>query len=244
MTDQQFGSLIRAVRLKQRLRQSDVAVRAGVSQATVSRIERGHLGRLSVETVRMVAAALDIRADFIGRWRSGDLDRLMSARHSALSESVVRAFPGTGWLIAPEVSFSIYGERGIIDLLAWNPARRALLVIELKTEIVDVNELVGTFDRKIRLGARIAREHGWAVEPETAVSAWVIVTDSRTNRRRLEAHAAMLRAAFPIDGRAIRPWLRKPIGSIRCLSFWSPARRPGGEAVKRVSSRRTASMNR
>lgn len=244
MTDQQFGSLIRAVRIRQRWRQSDVASRSGVSQASVSRIERGHLGRLSVDTVRKVAAALEIRADFHGRWRGGDLERLISARHSALSESVVRAFPRPGWRIAPEVSFSIYGERGIIDLLAWNPTQRILLVIELKTEIVDVNELVGTFDRKVRLGTRIAREHGWAIEPDTTVSGWMIVTDSRTNRRRLQAHTAMLRAAFPIDGRAIRPWLRMPSGSIRCLSFWSLTRRPGGAAVKRVSQRRTASMNR
>ena len=46
-------------------------------------------------------------------------------------------------MLAPEVSFSIYGERGVIDILAWHPGRRALLIIELKTDIVDVNELVG-----------------------------------------------------------------------------------------------------
>ena len=50
------------------------------------------------------------------------------------------------------MSFSIFGERGVIDVAAWNAEHRALLVIELKTDIVDVNELVGTFDRKVRLG--------------------------------------------------------------------------------------------
>ena len=48
------------------------------------------------------------------------------------------------WVVRPEVSFSIYGERGVIDVLAWHPARRAILVIELKTELVDINELMGT----------------------------------------------------------------------------------------------------
>ena len=244
MTDQRFGSLIRAVRIRQRLRQSDLATRAGVSQKSVSRIERAHLGTLSLDTLRKVAATLDIRVDVQARWRGGDLDRLMNARHSALSESVVRALRRPGWIVAPEVSFSIYGERGIIDLLAWNQAKRALLVIELKTEIVDLNELVGTLDRKVRLAARIAREHGWAIEPETTISAWVIVTDSRTNRRRLQAHSAMLRAAYPIDGRAIRPWLGRPSAPVRCLSFWSSTRPADGAAIKRVSSRRTASMNR
>ena len=244
MTDQRFGSFIRVVRIRQRWRQSELATRAGVSQASVSRIERGHLGALSLATVRKVAAALDVRVDVLGRWRGGDLDRLMNARHSALSESVVRAVRRLGWIVAPEVSFSIYGERGIIDLLAWNQAKRALLVIELKTEIVDINELVGTLDRKVRLAARIAREHGWAIEPETTISAWVIVSESRTNRRRLQAHAAMLRAAYPIDGRAIRPWLARPGAPVRCLSFWPSTGRVDGVAVKRVSSPRTASINR
>lgn len=240
MTDQQIGGLFRTVRIRIRWRQSDLADRAGVSQSIVSRIERGHLDSLPLQKVRRVAAALDIRVDLVGRWRGGDLDRLRSARHSGLSESVIRALRRPGWILAPEVSFSIYGERGVVDLLAWNPEERILLVIELKTEIVDVNELVGTFDRKVRLAVEIAREHGWAIEPGTAVSAWVIVSESRTNRRRVQDHAAMLRAAYPIDGRGVRRWLAKPTGSIRCLSFWASPQRAAPAAVKRVRAQRSA----
>jgi transcriptional regulator with XRE-family HTH domain len=237
MTDQRFGGLIRVVRIRHRWRQSDLADRAGVSQSIVSRIERGHLDSVPVATTRRVAAALDVRVDLVGRWRGGDLDRLLNARHSALSESVIRALRRPGWILAPEVSFSIYGERGVIDVLAWNADERILLVIELKTEIVDVNELVGTFDRKVRLAVEIAREHGWAIEPGTSVSAWVIVSESRTNRRRIHDHAAMLRAAYPIDGRGVRRWLARPSGSIRCLSFWASPQRGAPTAVKRVKAR-------
>ncbi|MEA2632936.1 MAG: hypothetical protein QOE66_3155, partial [Chloroflexota bacterium] len=70
-----------------------------------------------------------------------------------------------GWILAPEVSFAIYGERRVIDILAWHPGRRALLLIELKTELVDMNELLGTLDRKRRLARRIAQERGW--DPES-----------------------------------------------------------------------------
>jgi hypothetical protein len=209
-------------------------MRAGVSLSIVSRIERGHLGVVPLDTVRRVAVALEIRVQLVGRWRGGELDRLMNARHSALSEAVIRAHRRPGWMLAPEVSFSIFGERGVIDVLAWNPELRLLLVIELKTEIVDVNELLGTFDRKVRLAAQIAREHGWAIEPGTAVSAWVIVSDTRTNHRRVQDHVAMLRAAYPADGRGIRRWLRKPRGSIRCLSFWPTPVRTGTTSVKRM----------
>jgi transcriptional regulator with XRE-family HTH domain len=240
MTDQQFGALIRFVRIRLRWRQCDLARRASVSQTMVSRIERGHLGSVSLDTIRRVAAALDIRVDVTGRWRGGDLGRLLNARHSALNESVIRVVGRPGWLLAPEVSFSIYGERGAIDLLAWHPEQGTLLVIELKTEIVDVNELVGTFDRKIRLAAQVARDHGWAIESGTAISAWLIVSDTRTNRRRVQDHAGLLGAAYPDDGRAVRRWLAKPNGSIRGLSFWPATPAARGTAVKRVSIRRGA----
>lgn len=242
MTDLQFGGLVRAIRIRLRWRQSDLARRAGVSQAIVSRIERGHLDTVPLAKVRLIAAALDIRVDLVGRWRGGNADRLLNARHSALGESVIRALPRQGWIFAPEVSFSIFGERGVIDLLAWNQKERLLLVIELKTQIVDVNELIGTFDRKVRLATQIARDHGWDVQAGTAISAWVIVSETRTNRRHVHDHAAMLRTAYPVDGRGVRAWLARPSGSISCLSFWTLPQQAAGTAVRRVKVRSPAKM--
>jgi transcriptional regulator with XRE-family HTH domain len=239
MEDQQLGSAIRQVRIRRGWRQIDLAIAAHVSRSTISRMERGHVGSLSVDTLRTVAGALDVRVELRGRWRGGDLDRLLNARHSALHELVARSFAGLpGWIHEPEVSFAIYGERGVIDILAWHPGRRALLVIELKTDIADVNELVGTVDRKRRLAARVAHERGWDVGAEATVSVWVIVASGRTNRRRVEAHASMLRAAFPLDGRGIVRWLRDPVGQVRCLSYWPDAHgqnvRSGIVPIRRV----------
>jgi len=186
----------------------------------VSEIERGHFGSMPLYRVRAVAAVLDIRIDLIMRWRGGELPRLLNARHSALHESVANRFERLpGWQFAPEVSFSIYGERGTIDILAYHAASGALLVIELKTEIVDVNDLVGTLDRKARLGPTIAADRGWQAH---SVSRWVIVSRDKTNQRRIEAHRSMLRAAFPSDGHVMRGWLAHPAESISALSMWSP----------------------
>ena len=219
MEDLRVGAALRAVRVRRRWRQEDVATRAGVPRSLVSDIERGHLGSTSLTRLRAVASALDVRIDLVARWRGGELARLLNARHSALGESVSRYFERLpGWDHAPEVSFSIYGERGIIDILAYHPASGSLLVIELKTEIVDVNELVGTLDRKSRLGRTIAAERGWQAR---TVSRWVIVSRDKTNQRRIEGHRAMLRAAFPADGHAMRGWLARPAGSMSALSSWS-----------------------
>ena len=235
MSDQRLGSAIRLVRVRRGWRQADVARRSGVGQATISRIERGHLGTLSLDRLRTVAATLDIRVDVLGRWRAGDLDRLLNAGHSRLHESVARAFRDLpDWITAPEVSFAIRGERGVIDILAWHPGRRALLVIELKTDIADVNELVGTADRKRRLAVSVAVERGWiaAGSGPPTVSLWIIVAGSRTNRRRVAAHAAMLRAAMPTDGRTLGGWLRDPSGAISALSMWPDIHAGTGRPVR------------
>jgi hypothetical protein len=164
-----------------------------------------------------VAAALDARFDAVVRWQGGDLGRLINARHAAMHEAMALSFASLdGWVAEPEVSFSIYGERGVIDVLAWHPGRRILIVIELKTEFVDINELMGTVDRKRRLASAIARERGW--DP-LAVATWVVVSDNRTNRRALAGHEAVLRAKFPVDGRSMRTWLRRPEGRCDALSF-------------------------
>jgi hypothetical protein len=146
-------------------------------------------------------------------------------RHSALHEDVAARLSSLpGWQLAPEVSFSIWGERGVIDILAWHEPTRSLLVIELKTELVDVNEVLGTLDRKVRLARQIAADRGWT--RPSSVSVWLIVVDSSTSRHRAQDHATMLRSVLPADGRTMRRWLARPSGRVAALSFW-PNMRPG-----------------
>ncbi len=217
MDDQRVGTAFKAIRLRKGWRQTDLAARASVSVTIIVRIERGQLGSIPIGTLRRVAAALDARFDAYLRWQGGDLGRLINARHSAMHEAMARSFAARpAWSAEPEVSFSIFGERGVIDALAWNAASRSLLVIELKTELVDINDLMGSVDRKRRLASEIVRVKGWN---PIAISTWVVIADSRTNRRAVAAHVSVLRTKFPVDGRGIRRWLSQPIGQVDALGF-------------------------
>jgi transcriptional regulator with XRE-family HTH domain len=196
-----------------------MAAVAGMSRATVSEIERGHIESIPLRTIRLLAAVVDVRVDLAGRWRGGDAERLLNRRHSQLANRIallLRSMPG--WTVEPEVPFSRYGERGVIDQLAWHGATGHLLVIELKTEFVDINEMLGTLDRKARLGPAIAAERGW---PARRVSSWVIVSDTRTNRRHSATHAELLRARLRLDGRQFRSFLRNPREATTGLAFWT-----------------------
>jgi transcriptional regulator with XRE-family HTH domain len=239
MNDVRFGVTVRVVRIRRRWRQRDLAERAGISREAVSRIEGGDVASFTLDLARRVCAALEIDLELLPRGRGAELDRLLNARHSALHESVARwladEFPD--WILAPEVSFNVYGERGVIDLLAWHPGRRALLIIEFKTEIVDTGDLVSTMDRRRRLAREVVRDRGW--EPAT-VSTWVILARSRTNERRLSTFRTTLRAAFPDDGRRLRSWLADPVAAVSGLSLWSGAGLAPIARVTRVGRTRRA----
>lgn len=185
MDDQRIGAALRAIRTRKGWRQVDLARRARVSPPVIGRIERGGAATVPLGKLRRVASTLGARLEVFVRWDGADLPRLLDARHAAMQEAVAGLFAATeGWVIEPEVSFSIHGERGIIEILAWHPGRRMLLVVELKTEVVELGLLLGKMDQRRRLASNIARRLGW--DP-ISVSTWVVIADSRTNRRAVAA---------------------------------------------------------
>jgi hypothetical protein len=193
--------------------------------------ERGQIDGLTIRLLLRIAAALEIQLDLRPRWRGGDLDRLLDAKHAALGERVAAYITRVpGWVLVPEVSFAFYADRGRVDILAWHPVTRSLLVIELKTEIVDVQEMLGTLDMKRRLAKKIAAERGWSA---ASVSVWLVVAGTRTNRRRVAAHGTLLGAAFPDGRHAVRTWLAEPVRTVAAMSFWPTA--TGTSASPRIA---------
>jgi len=53
------------------------------------------------------------------------------------------------------------------------------------------------------------------------VSGWLIVTDTRTNRRHAAWHCSLLRTRFPMDGRSFSSFLDNPVASTSGLAFWT-----------------------
>lgn len=217
MSDLRAGAALRAVRVRRGWRQEDVARRAGISRPVVSRVERGHIEEVGLALSRRVGATLDVRLDVVARWRGGELDRMANARHAALHEAAARALVGrAGWSFVPEVSFNVYGERGVIDLVGWHAEGRTLLVVELKTEIVDVQDLIGSVDRYRRLAPLAVRDRSWVPK---RVGAWVFLASGRSNERAIASHRTVLRAAFPADGRRLAGWLDDHAAAVAGLSY-------------------------
>lgn len=196
MDDRFVGRQLRAMRQRRGFLQDDLAARAGVSQSTISRLECGSIDGATVRTLRAVSRALRMPPVVSVGWRGSEVARLFDVRHAAVVEGVVRELVGHRWRSLPEWSFSRLGAQGVADVLALREDRLAALIIEAKSEIVDVQATLGPMDRKRRLIAGlIEAEFGW--RPESLGIVLALPEGSR-HRHVIDAHRATFDAALPI----------------------------------------------
>lgn len=240
MDDLRFGRSVRVLRQRRGWRQADLGRRCGLSRSAISAIERGRVSRYTLASVRRLLAALNADADLLVRWSApGDLDRLLDRDHAALVQAWAELHVRHGWEVWPEASYSIYGERGRIDLLAYHPPTGTLEVSEAKTGLWDVQDTLGRLDAKVRLARQVAAERGWAVR---RVVGALVIADGRTARRRVSEHAPLF-AAYATRGRAARAFVQEPTpGVAGLLAFVSvpdsndrSLRRAGQRAVRCAS---------
>jgi transcriptional regulator with XRE-family HTH domain len=229
-----LGRQIRALRRRRGWRQIDLAGAARMSRGRISRIELGHADELTLASLDAVARALGARLTVLMSWNGEGLDRLLDADHAAIVDVVASTLRTLAWEVAVETSFSIRGERGSIDILAFHPAPGLILVIEVKSVVPDIQATVFTLDRKTRLAIEIARERGWRGR---AVGRVLVVADSRTTRRRVAEHAATFDAAFPARTAAVKRWIRRPDASGGFSGLWFLPNDRGESARQRVSAR-------
>jgi len=187
----------------------------------ISLIERGQSEGCPVATIRRVLGELDAGVEIQVRWRGSELDRLLDQRHADLVGLTVLLLRRYEWVTELEVTHSHFGERGSIDVLAWRPATRSLLVVETKSEIVSVESTLRKLDEKVRLAGTIGSERlDWprGGGPQS-ISRLIVLPGTRTEHRRVARYAALFDQACPTRGSAVRRWLRDPVGSMAGLLF-------------------------
>jgi len=215
MDDRTVGLALRALRRRRGWTQRDLGDRADCSQALVSIVEAGHVGAVRLDRLRRLFGAADARLELLPRWRGADLDRLLDAAHADLVADVARRLRLLGWEVAIEVTYAEYGERGSIDVLGLLPARRAVLVVEVKTDIPSIEGTGRKLDEKGRLAPKIVLDRfGWRPD---AVGRVLVIPD--TGRLRRIASSSAMSVMLPTDAVAVRRWLRAPIGPLAATWF-------------------------
>ena len=238
MDDQRIGRSLRVLRKRRQLRQSDVAVAAGVSQSLISDIEAGRLAGVTIGTLRRVFAAVDAGFEAQVLWRGAGLDRLVDADHARLADIAADRLRRYRWdPVLVETTYSIYGERGSIDVFGGRRERGAAVVEEIKTSLSSIEATLRKLDEKARLVRdRLARERfGW--QPRF-VGRILVLPDDTSARRAVARYASTLELALPARGADVRQWLKQPAGDIGGIVFISVASGTVVEAARaRVHAR-------
>ena len=131
----------------------------------------------------------------------------------------LRVLRKRGWETAAEVSFSEYGERGSMDILAGFRATLAMVVGEVKGSVGSLEEMNRTLDVKERLAPALARERfGW--HPRI-VGRLLIFPEDRSIRRVIDRRAVTMATIYPARSREVRAWLRHPDRPLRGVWFLS-----------------------
>ena len=197
-----------------------------MSQQLTSVIEHGRLEQVSLGTLRSVARALEIDLPLAPRWRGPELDRLLDAEHAALVDAAAAVFAGSGWVVTLEWSFNHFGERGAVDILGWHAGRRALAIVEVKSRIVDVQDLLGKLDRKVRVARELLPgERAWTPE---RIGRTLVLPDTSTARDSIARLARTFDVSLPARTVETRRWLRDPAEDLNSVWFLRATRRSGG----------------
>ena len=199
---------VRDVRRALRTTQAELGRRCGTSQSSISRLEGGHLSSVSLETFGRLLDSLGIELDIAVRQPTIMARPFQEdAAHARTLGYVARRLTGSGWLVRTEVEVAEGRARGWIDLLAFRPDDRALLVVEVKAGFRDVGAAQRQLAWYTRLGMDVARSSGWSA---TAAAGALVVLATIENDELLTANRGLVSVAFPGRARALNDWLVRP----------------------------------
>ncbi|MBI3750654.1 MAG: hypothetical protein HY263_03210 [Chloroflexi bacterium] len=152
------------------------------------------------------------------RFRQADIATRAGVSRSAVVD-LEGGRAGTLRLDAVRRTFSEFGERGSIDVLAWNVRRRAVAVCEIKSEIGSIEETNRALDVKVRLAPKLAADRlGWSPD---VIGRILVLAGSSTNRRIVQRHALTFASRYPSTTIETKAWLRRPTTTFSGIWFLS-----------------------
>lgn len=201
------GRAVRETRMAAGWSQAELGRRSGISKGMIGKIEIGAANCTFAVAGRLIdelgiRASLRLDAPFIV-----DRRRQREPIHARCSAYVRRRLEADGWTVHGEVEIVHGQSHGWIDLLAWHPTTRTVLVIEIKTELHDLGQIERTMGWYEREAWAAARRLGW--RPVRVVSALVVLMTSEVEGR-VRENVAAIASGFRVRGSALARWVADP----------------------------------
>lgn len=222
-----LGAAIHEERRRRHISLREIARLARVGLGTAHAVEAGNV--CALETYIRLADALRLKAEFEladPRRRDSPTRRAVDPVHAAMGEAQASHLRALGFEVGLDEPFQHYHFAGRADLVAWSVERQALLHIENKTRIPDLQDCFGSFNAKrTYLGDELAARLGvgrWRSETHVMAALW-----SGETLPVLRAHAASFASVFPQPVDAFETWWRgvpPDSGRHRVVVIFDPAK--------------------
>jgi len=202
------GRTIRSVRVGLRWSERELAARLGTSQRAVQRLESGRLKRIDSDLATRAMRLLGIRVSVDANVPAvPNRTEQKDAVHGWCSSYLARVLRRRGWEVRAEVEIGRDRFRGWIDLLAYRPSDGTLVVIEIKTRIDDLGQIIRTIGWYARSARESAPAYGW--RPRRVMRLLAVLATAETETR-LEVQRDLVRGEFPATSAAIAAWMDDP----------------------------------
>lgn len=188
-----LGDDVRASRRRRRISQRALAARAGVGQATVSRLERGRGGGLTLDAWRRVALALG--RDLEVRLSRDPIAEPADAGHLAVQELILRIAAKAGFQGRFEMATRTADPARSVDVGLRDDRRRRLVLVEAWNTFGDLGAAGRSTDRKVAEAEQLAIATG-GDEPFSVGSCWVVRATAR-NRALVARYPSIFATRFP-----------------------------------------------
>lgn len=189
-----LGAEVRSSRRRRRRTQAQVGALAGLSQSSISRLERGHGGGLTLDTWQRIGLALG-RALIVGLARDPD-DDVADAGHLAVQELLLRLARHGGRAGSFELATRPTDPHRSVDVASRDDAQRVLILQEAWNRIDDIGAAARSTARKVAEAEALAVAIGGEGGPYRVASVWIVRATAR-NRTLVHRYPEVFQARFP-----------------------------------------------
>ncbi len=188
-----LGSEVRASRRRRRVTQAALGARAGVTQSTVSQVERGLGGTLSLDTWQRLFASLGRRL-ILDAARDA-IEEPADAGHLRIQELVLRLARARGVRGNFEVPTRVADPSRSTDVAVRDDRARTLILVECWNTIGDIGLAARSTNRKLAEAAELAVAVGGG-RPYAVAGCWVVRATAR-NRALVARYPEVFASRLP-----------------------------------------------
>lgn len=189
-----LGAEARVSRLRRRLTQKQLGAGVGLSRSTISLLERGGGGGLTVDGWQRIGLALN--RPLIVQLARDTAEEPADAGHLAIQELLLRLARKWGAQRSFELPTRPQDPRRSIDVLVRDDRRRRLLILEAWNTIGDIGAAARSSSRKQAEAEALAVAIGGEAPAYGVHLCWVVRASAR-NRRLVGRYPEVFAARFP-----------------------------------------------